>query len=96
MTSPGHDKLLSDLAELKLHRIAELYPRGAQRGGPQWQFHAGRAGHSDRGRSRRPPATGSGTPHQARPPAPTQDTARIRLHVPQADPQAGDRTIVRL
>jgi len=26
MTSPGHDKLLSDLAELKLHRIAELYP----------------------------------------------------------------------
>ena len=26
MTSPRHDKLLSDLAELKLHRIAELYP----------------------------------------------------------------------
>lgn len=26
MTSPGHEKLLRDLAELKLHRIAELYP----------------------------------------------------------------------
>ncbi len=26
MTSPCHEKLLRDLAELKLHRIAELYP----------------------------------------------------------------------
>lgn len=26
MTSPKHEKLLRDLAELKLHRIAELYP----------------------------------------------------------------------
>lgn len=26
MTSPRHKKLLADLAELKLHRIAELYP----------------------------------------------------------------------
>jgi len=25
MTSPCHEKLLRDLAELKLHRIAELY-----------------------------------------------------------------------
>jgi hypothetical protein len=25
MTSPRHEKLLADLAELKLHRIAELY-----------------------------------------------------------------------
>ncbi len=26
MTAPRHEKLLADLAELKLHRIAELYP----------------------------------------------------------------------
>ena len=25
MTSPRHEKLLSELAELKLHRIAEVY-----------------------------------------------------------------------
>ena len=81
MTSPRHDKLLSDLAELKLYRIAELFPEvlneAARNGSSMLDVLATLIGEEVVARRQRALA------HRIKhPPAPTQDTARIRLHVP--------------
>ena len=36
MTSPRHEKLLADLAELKLHRIAEVYQEVLDEAARKW------------------------------------------------------------
>ena len=71
MTSPRHEKLLRDLAELKLHRIAELYQEVLNEAARKRQFHARRAGHPDRRRSRRPPAAGPGAAASTAPACPS-------------------------
>src|SRR5208282_5914970 len=70
--------------------------RGAQRGGPRGQFHAGRAGRADRRRGCRPPAGGLGAAVASRPPAETEDASAIQLRLPQAGSQAGHLAVVRL
>ena len=58
MTSPRHERLLRDLADLKLHRIAEMYQEVLNEAARKGSFHAGGAGHIDRRRSRLPAVSG--------------------------------------
>ena len=93
MTSPRDEKLLADLAELKLHRIAEDVPRGARRGGPQRQLDAGGAGLADRRRSRLPPSAGSRATDSQRPAAQAKTLQEYDFNFPKRIPK---QAILRL